>query len=161
MQTVPSNRRSAALPKGRGLNIGNKAGLLTDEIYQSVFPKMEVLDEDSGELSIVYQYKGRFKWKPEFIKNKDHYNYPDYLIIKEYHRKHGKYKNVKFTDMLREFILTREFRCREITIYDNTGMIPANIMYYSILDLANQKMDIQINYLFPNRPNYKIHPRSK
>jgi hypothetical protein len=155
-------KRTAQLPKGKAIYNGKRKPM-TDETAGKSFPLIQKVDEATGEVTLMYQYKARFRYKPEFAKDpeKPVYNYPDYLIIKEYARKHPNTKVVRFSEKLREFILTREFKSQEIIVYDNTGEIEGDIIYQSVWDAVAMQMNIQVNYIFPARKNYIIHPRSK
>lgn len=149
----PIRKRRAFVPSGKHF--------LDKEKAQSFFPMVEVADPSTGEVFYAYQYKVVFQWQEKFMidPNKPEYTYPDYMVLQEYYRHHGNMRNRSFTDLLRSLILKREFKCQSVIVYDNTGIISGNVMYLSILDPSTNKHVFEINYLFPTRPNYRIHPR--
>ncbi|MCF8255382.1 MAG: hypothetical protein K9H61_02380 [Bacteroidia bacterium] len=159
--TNPENTdKSRQVPKRRAFVPSGKH-FLSREIAQSFFPMVEVVDPTTGEVFSAYQYKVVFQWQEKFMSDphKPEYTYPDYMVLQEYYRHHGNMKNKSFTDLVRSLILKREFKCQSVIVYDNTGIISGNVMYQSVLDPASNKHEYEINYLFPTRPNYRIHPR--
>lgn len=146
---------------GRGMSKGE----MSKEQAQRYFPPIEMVDKESGEVFTTYQYKAKFIWKDKFVKdpNKPDYTYPDYVIIMEYFRQYGHFKNTSFREILRSFILAREYRSKEIKIYDNTGAIEGNLLYHSVIDPITSgniiTTNILVNYLFHNRPNFRPHPK--
>jgi hypothetical protein len=157
---MQQNQRSRPTPKGRAIN--NTSKKLDVSKVKSWFPPVDLVNEETGEVYQIYQYKARFHFLEQFAKDKSNpfYNYPDYLIVMEYHRRHGKtFPQARFLDMIRDLVLQREWKCKEVFIYDNTGIVTGNIMYHS-MNVEGEELKVLVNYLFPNRPGYIIHPKS-
>lgn len=157
MQQQQNNRRSRPTPTKKA--IFSKVKEPDVNKAKGHFPPLEHVNHETGELYYVYQYKARFHYQAKFAKDpeKPIYNHPDYMIIMEYWRKHPS-KKVSFLDMVRELVLVREWKCKEVIVFDNTGQIDGNIMYHSFTN-DTEPTKFLVNYLFPNRPGYQKHPR--
>jgi hypothetical protein len=158
--SMQQNQRSRPLPKGRGINTNGK--ILDETWIKKYFPTIGLINEDTGEVHQLYRYKARFNFMEKYRVHKDKpfYNYPDYLIVQEYYRRHGKtFPTVKFLDMMRDLVIQREWKCIDVIIYDNTGIIPGNIMYHT-MNVEGEGLKVLVNYLFPDKKPYIIHPKS-